>query len=106
MEVLPDSALFSHLGAEICRVNSVHHQAIRDVAPGLKVTAWSQDGIIEAAELPDHPFGLGVQWHPENLVNDDPAMLALFEGLVAAAIVNKANDAANLAPSLALIPDP
>ena len=103
--VLPDSNLCRHLGSELCWVNSVHHQAIRAVAPGLKVTAWSQDGVIEAAELPDHPFAIGVQWHPENLVNDDPAMLALFEGLVAAAIVNKKNDKTYLISAPALLPD-
>ena len=105
VEMLPDSTLIRNLGSELCWVNSVHHQAIRNVAPDLKVSAWSEDGIIEAAELPDHPFGLGVQWHPENLVNDDPAMLALFEGLVAAAAVNRENTADRLSyPSL--IPDP
>ncbi len=63
-------------------VNSIHHQAIRDVAPDLLVTAVAPDGIIEAAEVTNHPFAIGVQWHPENLIADDPAMLKLFAGLV------------------------
>ncbi|MCB0029942.1 MAG: gamma-glutamyl-gamma-aminobutyrate hydrolase family protein, partial [Anaerolineales bacterium] len=41
-------------------------------------------GLIEAIEVPGHRFALGVQWHPENLIQDDPAMLRLFEELVAA----------------------
>ena len=105
VEVLPDSALVKHLGSELCWVNSVHHQAIRYVASDLKVTARSQDGIIEAVELPDHPFGIGVQWHPENLVNDDSAMLALFEGLVAAASSYQLNNETMFVSTPALHPD-
>lgn len=67
------------------RVNSLHHQGLRDLAPRLRPTAVAPDGLIEAVEVKDHPFGIGVQWHPENLVGDDPAMLALFRGLVEAA---------------------
>jgi putative glutamine amidotransferase len=104
--VLPDSALFQHLRSESCKVNSIHHQAIRTVAPGLKVTALAPDGIIEAAELPDHPFGLGVQWHPENLVDDDPAMLSLFKGLVTAARANRLNSKTRLVATPALSPEP
>lgn len=62
-------------------VNSRHHQAIKQLAPGLKVSAFSDDGIIEAVELPTHPFGIAVQWHPENL-QADPRMKALFAALV------------------------
>lgn len=82
--IRPDSRLASYLGAETA-VNSLHHQAIRDLAPGLAVTATAPDGVIEAVELPDHPFAIGVQWHPEWLIADDPAMRKLFAGFVAAA---------------------
>jgi len=94
----PDSVPRNHLahtisidaGTSIARimgttnswVNSIHHQAIRDVAPDLEVTALAPDGIIEAAEVTNHPFAIGVQWHPENLIWDDPTMLKLFSGLV------------------------
>lgn len=80
-----ESRLARYVGEGETAVNSLHHQAIRDLAPGLTVTATAPDGIIEAVELPDHPFAIGVQWHPEWLVADDPAMLRLFEGFVAAA---------------------
>lgn len=53
-------------GADRIAVNSVHHQALRDVASGLKVTAWAPDGIIEAVEwIDDERFLVAVQWHPE-----------------------------------------
>lgn len=83
--IQPDSRLAGYVGAGKTAVNSLHHQAIRDLAPGLTIAATAPDGVIEAVELPDHPFAIGVQWHPEWLVADDPAMRRLFEGFVAAA---------------------
>ncbi len=48
--------------------NSHHHQAVKEPAPGLLVTARAADGVIEGFEKPDHPYFIGVQWHPERLV--------------------------------------
>lgn len=79
------SLLAQQLGKTETPVNSLHHQGINRLAPELTVTATAPDGLIEAVELPGHPYALGVQWHPENLIHDDPDMLALFKGLVAAA---------------------
>lgn len=75
------SALAGLLGPEVS-VDCHHHQAIDKVAPGLEVTGQSDDGTVEAVELPGRRFVLGVQWHPEN----DGADLRLFEALVAAAV--------------------
>lgn len=81
----------SHLGAllpavgEPVEVNSMHHQAVRDLAPGMVITALAPDGVIEAVENPDKRFALAVQWHPEEMVERHPQMRALFSGLVAAA---------------------
>jgi putative glutamine amidotransferase len=73
-------------GAEQLRVNSFHHQAIRDLGDGLRAVAWAEDKVIEAAELPGAPgLVLAVQWHPEELVDEDPAALRLFQALVEAA---------------------
>jgi putative glutamine amidotransferase len=53
-----------------CRVNSLHHQAIRRLGRGLKVTAHSEDGLVEAVEAADdYPFLLAVQWHPEEMAS-------------------------------------
>jgi putative glutamine amidotransferase len=71
-------------GATSATVNSAHHQAIRDLAGGLKAVAWAADWLIEAVELPAHPFCLGVQWHPERMP-DDPRQRALFAALTRAA---------------------
>jgi putative glutamine amidotransferase len=78
----PGSRLAAILGVTQPHVNSFHHQGIRVVAPSLRVAAYAPDGVIEAVELPDHPFGLAVQWHPEWLVKEHEAMGKLFQALV------------------------
>lgn len=77
------SQLAAILGGNAFEVNSLHHQAISHLAAGFKITAWAPDGVIEAIELPDHPFGIAVQWHPEWL-QDYPPMRALFRSFVQA----------------------
>ena len=73
-------------GGDQLRVNSFHHQAIKDLGDGLRPVAWAEDKVIEAVEMPGaRGFMLAVQWHPEELVEDDPAALRLFESLVDAA---------------------
>jgi putative glutamine amidotransferase len=73
------------MGKQETPVNSLHHQGVRELAPGLTAVAHAPDGLIEGIEISDHPYALGVQWHPEDLAATDPAMLALFQGLTAAA---------------------
>ncbi len=83
VKVQESSSLSRILGKTTVETNSLHHQAVHQSAPRLTAVAWAPDGIIEAVELSDHPFGLGVQWHPENL-QAHPEMRALFQALVAA----------------------
>lgn len=63
--VEPGSRLGRAVGRDRLEINSYHHQAIREVAPGLEVTARADDGLIEAVESREHTWVLGVQWHPE-----------------------------------------
>ena len=72
------------LGRTELEVNSLHHQAIRRVGEGLTVSARSEDGLVEAMELPDRRFLLGVQWHPEELTGTTDWAQTLFSALVAA----------------------
>ncbi len=66
VRVEKDSKLFEITGLETMGVNTFHHQSIKDVAPGLRVVAHSDDGIIEAVESETRrAFFLGTQWHPE-----------------------------------------
>ena len=78
-----ESLLHDILGATEIEVNSAHHQAVAKLAPGLRVLARAPDGIVEAVQLTDREFFLGVQWHPERIV-DRPEQLRLFEAFVSA----------------------
>lgn len=65
-------------------VNSLHHQGVREVGPGLKITGRSPDGLVEALEAPGRRFVIGVQCHPEELVDEHPWAARLFSALVTA----------------------
>lgn len=84
-----NSLLARQLGCTETAVNSLHHQGIRRLANGLQATAVAPDGLIEGVEVIDHPYAIGVQWHPENIIQNAPHMLGLFRGLVEAAIVSQ-----------------
>jgi putative glutamine amidotransferase len=58
-------------GEPIIRVNSLHHQGLKEIAPALRVAGHSPDGLVEAVEVSEHPFGLAVQWHPEWLTDQE-----------------------------------
>ena len=86
LRVEPDSLLHRTIRTRQASVNSRHHQAIRDLAPPLRATAWADDGVIEGVEWANGSGGgawgawtLAVQWHPEDDVED-----ALFLGLAEA----------------------
>lgn len=82
--VADNSRLVKILGDTEIKVNSLHHQAVKDLAPVFKPVAYSTDGLVEAIEMQDYPFGLGVQWHPEELQRHT-SMRLLFRSLVDAA---------------------
>jgi putative glutamine amidotransferase len=84
VQVRRGSQLAAILNSETVPVNSLHHQGLRDLAPELSVSAIAPDGLVEGVEIEGHPFAVGVQWHPENLVKIDPAMNKLFASLVEA----------------------
>jgi len=89
IEIEPGTLLARAAGATNVRVNSFHHQSIDRVAAGFRASAKSRDGVIEAIERTDHPFYLGVQWHPERMPDS-----ALTRRLVGAFV-----DAARGAPT-------
>ncbi|MEZ4453671.1 MAG: gamma-glutamyl-gamma-aminobutyrate hydrolase family protein [Nannocystaceae bacterium] len=73
VRVAPGSWLHHVVGADEVVVNSIHHQGVRTLAPGLRATAWAPDGLIEAYESIDRAHLLvGVQWHPEWMTDDHP----------------------------------
>ena len=76
----------SALGAIVpptCRVNSLHHQAVKRLGHGLKVTARSEDGFVEAVEsAEEYPFLVAVQWHPEEMFSDAREQREIFVSFV------------------------
>ena len=88
VEVTPGTHLEAILKEHSVPVNSFHHQSIRTPAADLQVSALAPDNVIEGIELPGHPFGVAVQWHPEWLT-ENPEMLALFQAFATAAGADK-----------------
>jgi putative glutamine amidotransferase len=81
VKIEPESRLAEALGATELEVNSLHHQAVCDAAPGTRAVAWADDGTIEAIELGATTRVVAVQWHPE-LLEDWPEHQGLFRQLV------------------------
>ncbi len=80
--IAPGTRLARIVGTATMQVNSAHHQAVRDAGPAAVVNATAPDGVIEGIESPRHRFCLGVQWHPEFLI--DPGDARILAALVAA----------------------
>lgn len=90
--VLPRKTVIIEAGSKLghimgigeCRVNSLHHQSVDRLGEGLRIVAHEASGVVQGVERPDHPFMIGVQWHPEFLVFTR-AQQRLFRALIAAA---------------------
>ncbi len=76
------TALHGIVGSETMQVNSAHHQAVAEVAPGFVVNARAPDGVIEGIEDPARRWFIGVQWHPEYAI--DPGDARIFRSLIRA----------------------
>ena len=81
VEIEDDSLIGTILGVREAEVNSMHHQGIRNLAPAVEATAYAPDGLVEAIEMTNYPFGIGVQWHPEWLLGN-LGMRTLFRTFV------------------------
>lgn len=84
IEIQDESLLNRITEQKRMEVNSLHHQAIRNLAGNLNVIAFSPDGVIEAVEMQNHPFFLGLQWHPEWIYHLTPTQL-IFKAFINAA---------------------
>ena len=83
VELAEGSLLARILNAKEVAVNSFHHQAVKEAAPGFRVSAMASDGVIEAIESTEYKSIIGVQWHPECFIlNQDKCMMPLFGWLV------------------------
>jgi putative glutamine amidotransferase len=81
------SILYNIFAKKVIRVNSFHHQAIKDTGSGFFVTAWSRDNIVEAIEKEGKNFVLGVQFHPEAMWERNRAFLGIFREFIKRATV-------------------
>ena len=81
--------LYQAVGVTQMGVNSYHHQGIKALGKGLRVAAKAPDGMVEAVYLPDHPFALAVQWHPEMSFRADENSKKIFKAFVEAAAGKK-----------------
>jgi putative glutamine amidotransferase len=83
IEIIEDSFLYELFGDRL-RVNTFHHQAIKDLGQGMEAVAYAPDGLIEAIESKDYKFLIAVQWHPEGMWNSEYNYDKLFDELVKA----------------------
>lgn len=86
VEILSGTKLHEVMGSEKIVTNSFHHQSIKKLAPGFKATAFAKDRMIEGIERLDPSLVLGVQWHPEMMLNSAPEMQRIFNLLVEEAL--------------------
>jgi putative glutamine amidotransferase len=84
VRIAAEARLAHILDATAVEACSWHHQALDRVGDGLRCVAWAEDGVIEAVEHTAHPWCIGVQWHPEMQLDEQPQR-GLFAALVAAA---------------------
>jgi putative glutamine amidotransferase len=85
MKVESDSQLAKVFGGTRLPINSHHHQGLDDLAGPLRGCAWAEDGVLEGIVSTEHSFVVGVQWHPEVMVENFTSQLSLFHALVEAA---------------------
>ena len=82
IELSPGSRLAEIYQQTTFSAASLHHQAIRDVAPQLTIVARAPDGTIEALQMAEHPELIAVQWHPEITAANDPVQQRLFSAFI------------------------
>jgi putative glutamine amidotransferase len=82
IRIQPDTRLFEIVRRPRMKVNTSHHQAVKQLGRGLTVNAVAEDGVIEGIESTRHSFVLGVQWHPEVLAPRQKLQRRLFSSFV------------------------
>ena len=84
INILPKTKLHRIVGCKVLKVNTTHHQAVKDPGRGLITNATAEDGIIEGIESKEHSFVLGVQWHPEFLIEGNLPQRKIFSSFISA----------------------
>ncbi len=89
VDLVAGSRLADIYGATRIMTNSYHHQSVDDLAEGLVITGWAEDGTVESLEMPGDPFLVAVQWHPETLYRRHTEHAQIFTALIEATRVNR-----------------
>src|SRR5699024_4888627 len=84
VQIVEDSLLYDIVKTNQLKVNTFHHQAIKDVGRNMQISSRANDGVIEAIESKKNTFALGVQWHPEFL--KDASSQSIFKAFIAASL--------------------
>jgi putative glutamine amidotransferase len=84
VSLTPASRLAGIVRGSTISVNSFHHQAVRTVPSPLEIVGRTSDGLVEAIEHRDHPFLIGVQWHPELLIGSVESAVQIFRAFISA----------------------
>jgi putative glutamine amidotransferase len=84
VDIVPDSRIRQVLGVDDVMVNSIHHQAVKELGKGIVASGFAEDGVVELLEVPERSFMLAVQSHPEELYHDYPVWTRLFRAFVVA----------------------
>jgi putative glutamine amidotransferase len=85
VELVKTSRLEKIYGTALLTVNSYHHQAVKNTGKGITISAYAPDHTVEGIEASDHPFYIGVQWHPERSKGNQPGIEVIFNALVESA---------------------
>lgn len=85
IRIEPGTPLADWFGAGELRVNSYHHQGVKDLAPRFRPMAWAPDGLLEGFHDPSHPFRMGLQFHPERMQGEHPGCVKVYEAFLQAA---------------------
>lgn len=88
IQIRKDSKLYNILKTTNCQVNSRHHYQVKNFIE-FEPVAYSDDGIVEAIEHPNKKFVIGVQWHPELMLDYDPIMKKIFDAFISAIDIEK-----------------
>lgn len=81
-----NTRLYNIFKRDVLPVNTMHHQAVKDVGKDILISAYAPDGIIEGIESRDKFLLVAVQWHPEDLIDTEPIMNLLFQNLIKRAL--------------------
>ena len=95
VDLLPESQLARIYRETRIMTNTYHHQAIDDLAEGLTITGWAEDGTVESVETAGNPFLLAVQWHPETLYQRHTEHARIFTAFMEAARLGRVDSATN-----------